>query len=90
MSGRKGVGTLIVTLFVGILIGTAIGQLLGLFLPSDHIVIKALVSPLVRYVAGPWDLNLLIIVLTFGFTLHINFFSIIGIVGAWYYHKYSY
>ncbi len=86
----KSVGMLIVTLFVGILIGTAAGQLLGLFLPSGHIVVKALVSPLVSYVAGPWDLNLLIIVFTFGFTLHINFFSIIGIIGAWYYYKYSY
>ena len=87
---RKGVGTLIVTLFVGVLIGSSIGQLLGLFLPAEHIVVKALVSPLLSYVAGPWDLNLIIIVLTFGFTVNINFFSIIGIVGAWYYHKYSY
>jgi len=86
----KSVGMLIVTLFVGILIGSAVGQLLGLFLPSEHIVVKALVSPLISYRAGPWDLNLIIIIFTFGFTLNINFFSIIGIVGAWYYHKYSY
>jgi len=86
----KSVGMLIVALFVGVLIGSAMGQLLGLFLPSEHIVVKALVSPLISYIAGPWDLNLIIIVFTFGFTLHINFFSIIGIVGAWYYHKYSY
>ena len=79
-----------VTLFVGILIGSAIGQLLGLFLPHDHIVSKALVSPLVTYEAGPWLLNLLIIYFTFGFKIYINFFSILGIVGAWYYHKYSY
>ena len=87
---RKNLGTLIVTLFVGILIGGAIGELLGLFLPADHIVAKALVSPLINYIAGPWDINLLIIVLTFGFKININFFSILGIVGAWYYHKYSY
>ena len=88
--GEKNVSMLIVTLFIGILIGSAIGQLLGLFLPNEHIVVKALVSPLLSYVAGPWDLNLIIIVFTFGVTLNINFFSIIGIVGAWYYHKYSY
>ena len=87
---RKGSGTLIITLFVGVIIGSAIGSLLGLFLPSDHVVVKALVSPLVNYIAGPWDLNLIIIILTFGFTLNINFFGILGIVGAWYYHKYSY
>ena len=87
---RKSVGTLIVTLFVGLLIGGALGQLLGLFLPSEHIVAKALVQPLMTYIAGPWDLNLVIIILTFGFKLKINFFSILGIVGAWYYHKYSY
>lgn len=86
----KSVGMLIVTLFVGILIGSAVGQLLGLFLPSDHKVAEAIVSPLVSYIAGPWDINLIIIVFTFGFKLNINFFSIIGIVGAWYYHKYSY
>ncbi|MBT4484570.1 MAG: DUF4321 domain-containing protein [Candidatus Latescibacteria bacterium] len=87
---RKGPGILIVTLFVGILIGSAIGQLLGVFLPADHIVVKALVSPLIPYDAGLWNLNLLIIELTFGFKMNINFFSILGIVGAWYYHKYSY
>ena len=86
----KSIGILIITLFVGVLIGGALGQLLGIFLPEDHIVAKALVSPLITYVAGPWDLNLMILVLTFGFKLHINFFSILGIVGAWYYHKYSY
>ena len=87
---EKNLGLLIITLFVGVLIGSAIGQLLGLFLPPDHIVVKALVSPLLSYIAGPWDLNLIIVIFTFGFKLHINFFSIIGIVGAWYYHKYSY
>jgi H+/Cl- antiporter ClcA len=86
----KSIGLLIVTLFIGVLIGSALGQLLGLFLPEDHIVARALVAPLVEYVSGPWDINLIIVVLTFGFKLHINFFSILGIVGAWYYHKYSY
>jgi len=86
----KNVGILIVTLFVGVLIGGALGQLLGLLLPSDHIVTKALVNPLITYVGGPWDLNLIILVITFGFKVKINFFSILGIVGAWYYHKYSY
>ena len=86
----KGLGVLIITLFVGVLIGGALGQLLGLFLPSDHIVAKALISPLLVYIAGPWSLNLLIITLTLGFSININFFSILGIVGAWYYHKYSY
>ena len=90
MMRGKSIGTLIITLFVGVLIGGALGQLLGLFLPGDHIVAKALVDPLITYVAGPWDLNLIIIILTFGFQIHINFFSILGIVGAWYYHKYSY
>ena len=87
---RKNLGTLIVTLFVGVLIGGAIGQLLGLFLPADHLVREALVSPLIKYIAGPWDINLLIIEFTLGFAININFFSILGIVGAWYYHKYSY
>ncbi|MBN1292475.1 MAG: DUF4321 domain-containing protein [Candidatus Latescibacteria bacterium] len=87
---EKNIGILIITLFVGVLIGGALGQLLGLFLPENHLVTKALVEPLMTYVAGPWDLNLIIIILSFGFKMHINFFSILGIVGAWYYYKYSY
>ena len=86
----KSIGMLIVTLFVGVVIGSALGQLLGLFLPADHIVAQALVHPLSSYMAGPWDFNLVIVVLTFGFQLHINFFGILGIVCAWYYHKYSF
>ena len=87
---RKAVGTFIITLFAGILIGSALGELLGLFLPVDHIVRKALVLPLIKYIAGPWDINLLIVELTFGFKININFFSILGMFGAWYYHKHSY
>lgn len=87
---EKSIALLIVTLFVGVLIGSALGQLLGLFLPPNHIVKMALVSPLLPYDLGPWDLNLIIIVFTFGLKLNINFFGILGIVGAWYYHKYSY
>jgi len=86
----KGIGTLIVTLFVGVIIGSALGNLLGMFMPTDHIVARSLVQPLLTYIAGPWDLNLIIVVLTFGFKININFFGILGIVGAWYYHKYSY
>ena len=88
--GRKGLGTLIVTLAVAVLIGGAVGQLLGMFLSPDHIVARALVQPLLEYTAGPWDLNLIILVVYLGFSIDINFFSILGILGAWYYHKYSY
>ena len=35
-------------------------------------------------------ISVMIIVLTFGFDINVNFFSILGIVGAWYYHKFSY
>jgi hypothetical protein len=86
----KGIGSLIIALFVGVLIGSALGRMLGLFLPGDHIVAKALVSPLLKYAAGPWDFNFIIMTVTFGITLNINFFSVLGLVGAWYYHKYSY
>jgi H+/Cl- antiporter ClcA len=90
MQQGKSVGVLIVTLFVGVLIGGAVGQLLGLFLDPDTIVSKALVQPLITYVAGPWDLNLLILVITFGFKLSVNFFSILGLVVAWYYYRFSF
>ncbi len=87
---RKGLGTLIVTLAVGLLVGGSVGKLLGIFLSPDHIVSRALVQPLLEYTAGPWDINLIVLVPTLGFSVDINFFSILGILGAWYYHKYSY
>lgn len=92
--GRKSVGLLIVAIFIGILASNVIGQLLGVIfntLGLEHNVVqKVLVEPLVQYEFYPIRLNLIILTLTFGFSLNFNILSLLGIGAAWYYVKYSY
>ncbi len=87
---KKGIGLLIVTLFVGVIIGGALGQLLGIFLPADHPVSDVLVKPLLDYRVGPIPIDIVIMRFVFEFTVRISFFSILGIMFAWYYYKYHY
>ena len=91
---KKGVGLLIVTLFVGVLIGGAFGQIFGIFfgifLPADHPATDVLVKPLVDYQIGPITIDLIVMRFTFDWAVRISFFSILGIMFAWYYYKYYY
>jgi hypothetical protein len=86
---RKSTGVLIVTLFVGLLIGTVVGEILGFILPDNNVVKKVLVDSF-RYEFPPGTLNLIVLTITFGFTLKFNITSLLGIAAAWYYYKYSY
>ena len=87
---KKGLGFLIVTLFVGILIGGTIGQLVGIFIPEDHPATEVLIKPLLEYHVGQITIDLIVLRFSFELTLRIGFFSIIGILFAWYYFKYYY
>jgi len=89
MYREKSTGTLIVTLFVGLLIGTVVGEILGFILPDNNVVKKVLVDSF-RYEFAPVTLNLIVLTITFGFTLKFNIISLLGITIAWYYYKYSY
>ncbi|HID10425.1 MAG TPA: DUF4321 domain-containing protein [Candidatus Latescibacteria bacterium] len=86
---RKTTGMLIVTLLVGLLIGTTVGNILGVFLPDKSVVEKVLVNSY-TYVLPPLTLNLIVLTITFGFSVRVNLTSIIGLVVAWYYFKYFY
>ena len=92
--GRRGIGFLIVATFIGILAGNIAGAVLTIIFQSlglqNNVVQKVLVDALVQYEFYPMRLNLIIMTLTFGFSLNFNVLSLLGIGTAWYYVKYSY
>lgn len=75
---RKSLGTVILTLMVGVLVGAIVSEVIGLFLNEGSVAEQLFV----RYISfGPdvthW--NLVIIDLTFGFKIHFNLMSVIGV-----------
>lgn len=78
---RKSLGTVTLTLVIGVLIGAVVSEVIGLFLAEGSVAEQLFV----RYVTfGPevthW--NLVIIDLTFGFQIHFNLMSVIGVFTA--------
>jgi len=78
---KKSLGTVVLTMTLGVLIGAIVSEVIGLFL-SEGTVAEQL---FVRYISfGPevthW--NLVIIDLTFGFQIHFNLMSVIGVFVA--------
>jgi len=78
---QKSLGTLVVTLTLGVLIGAIFSEVIGLFLSEGSVAEQLFV----RYISfGPevthW--NLVIIDLTFGFEIHFNLMSVIGVFVA--------
>ena len=78
---RKSLGTVTLTLILGVLIGAVVSEVIGLFLTEGSVAEQLFV----RYVSfGPevthW--NLVIIDVTFGFQIHFNLMSVIGVFTA--------
>ena len=78
---RKSLGTVVLTLTLGVLIGAVVSEVIGLFLSEGSVAEQLFV----RYISfGPevthW--NLVIIDLTFGFQIHFNLMSVIGVFVA--------
>lgn len=90
---QKNLGVLIVAIVIGILAGNVVGELLAVVFDSlglqNNVVEKVLVNSY-AYEFSPIRLNLIILTLTFGFSLNFNVLSFLGIGIAWYYVKYSY
>ena len=75
---RKSLGTVVLTLLVGVLIGAIVSEVLGLFLKQGSVAEQLFV----RYVTfcpevNRW--NLVILDITFGFQIHFNLMSVIGV-----------
>jgi len=75
---RKSLGTVVLNLLLGVLIGGIFSEVIGLFLSEGSVAHQLFV----RYV--PFGLptahvNLVILEVTFGFQLHFNLMSVIGV-----------
>lgn len=78
---HKSLGTIVLTLTIGVLIGAIVSEVIGLFLNEGSVAEQLFV----RYISfGPevthW--NLVILDLTFGFQIHFNLMSVIGVFVA--------
>ncbi len=78
---HKSLGTVVLTLTLGVLIGAIVSEVIGLFLNEGSVAEQLFV----RYISfGPevthW--NLVILDVTFGFQLHFNLMSVIGVFVA--------
>ena len=76
---RRGAGFLILVLLAGALLGSALGDLVGYLLPSG-VVRDFFTKALTPGVSPPLTLNLLVMTITFGFTLKLNIIAILGVV----------
>ncbi len=75
---RQALGRVVVVLLLGVLIGAAFSEVIGLFLKEGSVAEQVFV----RYVSfGPevnhW--NLVILDITFGFKIHFNLMSVVGV-----------
>jgi len=90
---RKSLGILIAAIFIGILAGNVVGQVLAVIFDGlgleNNVAEKVLIESYV-YKLNPIEINLIVMTLTFGFSLSFNVLSFLGIGIAWYYVKYSY
>lgn len=91
---KRSLALIALTLFIGAMAGTLTGELLGWILPEG--VVKDFFLTSVTFdlaglagdESGVIVLNLIMFTLKFGLTLKINFTSIIGIAGAYYFLRY--
>ncbi|MDP6500265.1 MAG: DUF4321 domain-containing protein [Candidatus Marinimicrobia bacterium] len=91
---KRSLALIALTLFVGAMAGTLTGELLGWILPEGVVKDFFLTSVtfdlagLVGNESGVIVLDLIMFTFKFGLTLKINFTSIIGIAGAYYFLRY--
>lgn len=84
----------LITLLIGAMGGTLVGELLGWILPAGVVKDFFLTSVtfdlggLVGQESGVIILDLIMFTLKFGLSLKINFTSIIGLAGAYYFLRY--
>ena len=75
---RKSLGTVVLTLLLGVMVGAAMGEVIGLFLPEGSMAESLFVT---FHDMGPEvvTIDLVILELTFGFKIHFNLMSVIGV-----------
>ncbi len=75
---KKSLKAIVLTVLLGIAVGTVVGQVLAVALP-DGIPRDVLVQS-AQFEVEPFTLNLMVITLTFGISLKLNFISVLGIL----------
>jgi hypothetical protein len=80
---RKGAGYILLVLLGGALLGSALGQLVGVLLPQG-VVRDFFVRAVTPGLTQPVTVDLLVLTLTFGFTLKLNIVALLGVVLAAY------
>lgn len=89
MAQRKGMGLLVFYILVGAIVGGVVGELIGLlfghFMPGS-MVEKFFLEAFV-YTFPPATAPLVILSVTFGFTVKVNAISLLGIGFATYYYR---
>ncbi len=78
---RKSMGTVVLTLTLGILIGAIFSELIALFLNEGSVAEQLFVNH-IKFGPKVTEWNLVIIDLTFGFEIHFNLMSVIGVFVA--------
>ena len=74
-------GTVLLTLFLGILIGAIFSEIIGLFLEEGSVAHQLFVRS-VDFGPGFNQWDLVILEISFGFKLHFNFMSLVGVFVA--------
>lgn len=78
---RKSMGTVVLTLTLGVLIGAIVSEVIGLFL-NEGSVAEQLFVQFISFGPEVTHWNLVIIDVTFGFQIHFNLMSVIGVFVA--------
>ncbi len=78
---RKSMGTVVLTLTLGVMIGAIVSEVIGLFL-SEGSVAEQLFVQYISFGPAVNHWNLVILDVTFGFQIHFNLMSVIGVFVA--------
>ena len=74
---KKSFKAILLTILLGIAVGTVIGGVLAEVLPEG--VVRTVLTESAEFGMDPFKINLMVATLTFGFSLKINFISVLGI-----------
>jgi len=79
LAAKRRIGLVALIFFLGVIVGSVVGEVIGLILPEGNVMRELFVSGKVLTV-GPFSLDLIVLMLTFGFSLKVNLISVLGIV----------
>ena len=74
---KKSFKAILLTILLGIAVGTVIGGVLAEVLPDG--VVRTVLTQSAHFEVQPFTINLMVATFTFGFSLTINFISVLGI-----------